>query len=150
MSPLRWSTCGRPAWPSPDWAHFFSRALIAPVLTAHPTEVQRKSILDCQREVARLLAERDRAAFTPEEQRGNEDALRRMILTLWQTRILRTTRLTVNDEIENGLAYYRYTFLRELPHLCADLEDLAGNAPRRNRFPAAFPAASRQLDRRRP
>ena len=104
---------------------FFSRALIAPVLTAHPTEVQRKSMLDCQREVARLLAERDRAAFTPDEQRANEEALRRVILTLWQTRILRTTRLTVNDEIENGLAFYRYTFLRELPRLYAELEDLA-------------------------
>jgi len=104
---------------------FFERALIVPVLTAHPTEVQRKSILDCQMEVARLLAERDRATVTPGEQRANEEALRRVVLTLWQTRILRATRLTVNDEIENGLAYYRYTFLRELPHLYADIEDLA-------------------------
>ena len=104
---------------------FFNRALIAPVLTAHPTEVQRKSILDCQMEVGRLLTERDRSPLTPDEQRANEEALRRAILTLWQTRILRTTRLTVGDEIENGLAYYRYTFLRELPHLYADLEDLA-------------------------
>ncbi|MFN7086729.1 MAG: phosphoenolpyruvate carboxylase [Burkholderiales bacterium] len=102
---------------------FFERALIAPVLTAHPTEVQRKSILDCQMEVARLLTERDRAALTPEEERDNEEALRRVVLTLWQTRILRTTRLTVHDEIENGLAYFRYTFLRELPRLYADLED---------------------------
>ena len=103
---------------------FFDRALIVPVLTAHPTEVQRKSILDCQMEVARLLAERGRSTFSPDEQRANEEALRRVVLTLWQTRILRTSRLTVNDEIENGLAYYRYTFLRELPRLYADLEDL--------------------------
>ncbi|MEK6591701.1 MAG: phosphoenolpyruvate carboxylase [Pseudomonadota bacterium] len=102
---------------------FFDRALIAPVLTAHPTEVQRKSILDCQMEVARLLAERNRPALTPDEQRANEEALRRVVLSLWQTRILRTTRLTVQDEIENGLAYFRYTFLRELPLLYADLED---------------------------
>jgi phosphoenolpyruvate carboxylase len=102
---------------------FFNRALIAPVLTAHPTEVQRKSILDCQLEVARLLAERNRPALTPDEQRANEEALRRVVLSLWQTRILRTTRLTVQDEIENGLSYFRYTFLRELPLLYADLED---------------------------
>jgi phosphoenolpyruvate carboxylase len=102
---------------------FFDRALIAPVLTAHPTEVQRKSILDCQREVARLLSERDRATLAPEELRENEEALRRTILALWHTRILRTTRLTLDDEIENGLAYYRYTFLREVPHLHAALED---------------------------
>lgn len=103
---------------------FFERALIAPVLTAHPTEVQRKSILDCQIEVARLLAERDRSQLTPGELRENEEALRRIVLTLWQTRILRRIGLTVNDEIENGLAYFRHTFLREVPRLHAELEDL--------------------------
>ena len=102
---------------------FFDGALVSPVLTAHPTEVQRKSILDCQIEVARLLATRDRSDLTPHELGENEDELRRVILTLWQTRILRTTRLTVHDEIENGLAYYRHTFLRELPRLCNDIED---------------------------
>ena len=103
---------------------FFSNALVSPVLTAHPTEVQRKSILDCQLEVARLLTERDRIQLTPEELVQNEEALRRVVLTLWQTRILRELRLTVNDEIENGLAYYRYTFLRQLPKLYAEIEDL--------------------------
>ncbi len=99
------------------------RAQISPVLTAHPTEVQRKSILDCQREVARLLAARDREMLQPRELEENEQALRRVILTLWQTRILRNTRLTVRDEIENGLAFYRYTFLRELPRLYGEIED---------------------------
>ena len=107
-----------------DVSDFFARALIAPVLTAHPTEVQRKSILDGQIEVARLLAERDRPGLTPDETRGHEEALRREILRLWQTRILRATRLTLYDEIENGLAYYRYTFLREVPRLHAEIEDL--------------------------
>lgn len=99
------------------------RAQVSPVLTAHPTEVQRKSILDCQREVARLLAERDRGMLQERELVLNEEALRRVILTLWQTRILRNTRLTVRDEINNGLSYYRYTFLRELPRLFAEVED---------------------------
>ncbi|MBI4206342.1 MAG: phosphoenolpyruvate carboxylase [Betaproteobacteria bacterium] len=106
---------------------FFDCALIAPVLTAHPTEVQRKSILDCQVEVARLLAERDRSLLTSTQLRENEEALRRIILTLWQTRILRTMRLTVNDEVENGLAYFRHTFLREVPQLHAELEDLVAD-----------------------
>ena len=107
-------------------AAFFATALVSPVLTAHPTEVQRKSILDCQMEIARLLTQRDRVALTPEEARENEDHLRRVILTLWQTRILRSVRLTVFDEIENGLAYYRYTFLREVPGLYGEIEDLLG------------------------
>jgi phosphoenolpyruvate carboxylase len=105
-------------------AEFFSQALISPVLTAHPTEVQRKSILDRQLEIARLLTDRDRTQLTPDELAQNEEALRRVVLTLWQTRILRELRLTVNDEIENGLAYYRYTFLHQLPKLYAEMEDL--------------------------
>ena len=75
---------------------FFDRALIVPVLTAHPTEVQRKSILDCQMEVARLLSERDRSALTPDEARDNEAALRRVILRLWQKRIPPPTHPTPN------------------------------------------------------
>ena len=112
-----------------ELAEFFRRALISPVLTAHPTEVQRKSILDAQRSVAGLLDERDRVALTAVEQADNEEALRRIVLTLWQTRMLRAVRLTVADEVENGLAYYRYTFLRELPRLHDDLEDLLGEVP---------------------
>ncbi len=115
--------CHRAGIGDPQLRAFFARALISPVLTAHPTEVQRKSILDCHNEIARLVAERDRIALTAEELQENDDALRRLILTLWQTRILRSTRLTVRDEIENGLAYYRYTFLRQVPRLHAEIED---------------------------
>jgi len=48
------------------------------------------------------------------------------IATLWQTRMLRYTKLTVADEIENALSYYRITFLRELPALYDDIEDEIG------------------------
>ncbi|WP_423678775.1 phosphoenolpyruvate carboxylase [Undibacterium sp. WLHG33] len=103
---------------------FFEHAQVAPVLTAHPTEVQRKSILNCQMVITRLLDERDRMQLTPEESGANEEALARAVLTLWQTRMLRMSKLSVLDEVENGLSFYDYTFLRELPHLYAGLEDL--------------------------
>jgi len=102
---------------------FFETALVSPVLTAHPTEVQRKSILDREIEIARLLAERDQTILTPEEAAQNLENLRREVVTLWQTRMLRLVKLTVEDEIDNGLAYYRYTFLSALPQLYADIED---------------------------
>ncbi len=102
---------------------FFATALVSPVLTAHPTEVRRKSAIDREMEVAQLLAERDRVELTPEESATTDEALRRAVLTLWQTNILRRTRLAVLDEVANGLAYYDYTFLRELPRLYAGLED---------------------------
>src|SRR5471032_3123248 len=52
---------------------FFESALVSPVFTAHPTEVQRKSILNCQMAIARLLDERDRIVLTPEEAANNAD-----------------------------------------------------------------------------
>ncbi|MBI5862347.1 MAG: phosphoenolpyruvate carboxylase [Rhodocyclales bacterium] len=109
---------------------FFARAAIHPVLTAHPTEVQRKSILDCQWKIARLLDARDRSQLTPEETRETEESIRRAVLTLWQTRMLRRTRLSVMDEVANALTFYDTTFLRELPRLYNRLEDhLAATLP---------------------
>jgi len=99
---------------------FFREALISPVLTAHPTEVQRKSILDAEHDIARLLAERD-LPQTPKERRHNEQLLHARIATLWQTRMLRYSKLTVADEIDNALSYYRITFLREVPALYDDI-----------------------------
>ncbi len=107
---------------------FFATALIAPVLTAHPTEVRRKSTIDREMEVAELLAERDRIALTPEEAALSEEALRRAVLILWQTNLLRGTRLAVLDEVANGISFYDYTFLRELPKFYAALEDLLAAA----------------------
>src|SRR5471032_1175903 len=79
-------------------ATFFQDALISPVLTAHPTEVQRKSILDAEHDIARLLAERD-LPLTPKERAANMHLLRARVATLWQTRMLRYSKLTVADEI---------------------------------------------------
>jgi phosphoenolpyruvate carboxylase len=107
-------------------AGFFARADIAPVLTAHPTEVQRKSILDRQWKIACLLDARDRLPLTPEEQAENEEALRRAVLILWQTRMLRTAKLAVMDEVNNALSYYDTTFLRTLPRLHNSIEDAIG------------------------
>ena len=103
--------------------NFFTNAIVCPVLTAHPTEVRRKSTIDREMDVAHLLAERDRLRLTPEETAANEEALRCAVLTLWQTSMLRGTKLKVIDEVANGLSYYDYTFLRELPRFYAALED---------------------------
>ncbi len=113
---------------------FFERALVAPVLTAHPTEVQRKSILDSQMKIAQLMAELDRTQLTPEEREVNHEAIRRAVLSLWQTSMLRRARLSVLDEVNNGLSWYDATFLRELPRFYNRLEDDLAI-----RFPASAP-----------
>ena len=114
---------------------------VSPVLTAHPTEVQRKSILDAERDIAHLLTERDaikaraavvnaaKDALTPKELAANELQMRARVMQLWQTRLLRFTKLTVADEIENALSYYEATFLREIPKLYAELEHALPGQP---------------------
>jgi phosphoenolpyruvate carboxylase len=103
-------------------AETLRRAFISPVLTAHPTEVQRKSILDAERAIAELLAART-ADASPRELARNEALLRARVTQLWQTRMLRTARLTVDDEIENALSYYRSTFLEQIPVLYREIEE---------------------------
>jgi phosphoenolpyruvate carboxylase len=102
---------------------FFKTALVSPVLTAHPTEVRRKSTMDREMEIAALLDRRERVQLTFEEAEASDEQLRRAVLTLWQTNLLRRTKLTVLDEVTNGLAFYDYTFLREVPQLVCALED---------------------------
>ncbi len=108
---------------SQELSSFFSKALVSPVLTAHPTEVRRKSTIDREMEIAAVLDKRERTQLTPEEFQASEEQLRRAILTLWRTNLLRRTKLTVLDEVANGLSFYGYTFLREVPRLHCALED---------------------------
>ena len=115
-------------------AQTLATSYVAPVLTAHPTEVQRKSILDAEREIAQLLTQRDdiqdraqlynsaKDILTPRELAANEAQLRARVAQLWQTRLLRYSKLTVADEIENALSYYESTFLHQIPRIYADLE----------------------------
>lgn len=126
------------------WAGIQPRAVVqmlghsyvSPVLTAHPSEVQRKSILDAERVIARLLTERDeikaralpKDALAPRELAANESQIRARVMQLWHTRLLRYSKLTVADEIENALSYYDATFLREIPRLYANLERDLGQA----------------------
>ena len=109
-----------------DLKAVFNHAYIAPVLTAHPTEVQRRSILDCLDAISALLTRRDRVACTPSELAEIEAELRVKILTLWQTRVLRTSKLSVLDEVENALAFFSTTFLTELPKLYEAAEAATG------------------------
>jgi phosphoenolpyruvate carboxylase len=102
---------------------------VHPVLTAHPTEVQRKSTLDAQLAIAEWLGRLDAPDALPEETERATVELRRLIETLWQTRMLRTVKLGVRDEIENALAYFGYTFIDAVPSLAADVEDGLATLP---------------------
>jgi phosphoenolpyruvate carboxylase len=107
-------------------AQTLAHSHVSPVLTAHPTEVQRKSILDAERAIAQLLTERD--ALAPRELAYNDSLLRARVIQLWQTRLLRFTKLTVADEIENALGHYETTFLPQIPRLYRELEQGLGQS----------------------
>src|SRR4051812_37808608 len=132
LARLRWAGVGPKAV-----AQMLGGAYLSPVLTAHPTEVQRQSILDAERQIAGLLGERDeiraraqpKDALAPRELAANEAQIRARVMQLWQTRLLRFSKLTVSDEIENALSYYEATFLREIPKLYAGLERELGQQP---------------------
>ncbi|MBR1231426.1 phosphoenolpyruvate carboxylase [Bradyrhizobium sp. AUGA SZCCT0182] len=106
-----------------DLRKFFASAQVSPVLTAHPTEVRRKSTIDREMEIAALLDRKERVQLTPDEVEASDEQLRRAVLTLWKTNLLRRTKLTVLDEVANGLSFYDYTFLHEVPRLHCALED---------------------------
>ncbi len=106
------------------------RLLVSPVITAHPTEVARRTVLDTRLEVARLLTERDRTQMSADETAAWDDELRVRVLTLWQTAILRLSRLRVRDEINEELRYYDLTLFDAIDHLQVDVErDLAARWP---------------------
>lgn len=117
------------AIPAEELQALFDDALISPVLTAHPTEVQRKSVLDIERLIADLLAQR--AHMVSERMLArNTLLLQGAVSALWQTRMMRYSKLSVLNEIENALTYYESTFLHVIPEILQDIErDLSESLP---------------------
>ncbi|HEY2635481.1 MAG TPA: phosphoenolpyruvate carboxylase, partial [Steroidobacteraceae bacterium] len=110
-------------------AALLDRALIAPVLTAHPTEVMRKSMLDHRNRIASLMRQRDAGFTETPEGEWIEESIAAQIALLWQTRALRRERLYVADEVDTALTYLRDIFLPTVPVLYARWERLIGRRP---------------------
>lgn len=98
-----------------------SRLTVTPVITAHPTEVRRQTVLEVVDRVADLLERRSVVSDTPEVDEV-DDRLRLEVLTLWQTAMLRLSKLRVRDEINEALRYYRSSLFEVLPELLADVD----------------------------
>jgi phosphoenolpyruvate carboxylase len=90
-------------------------ALVVPVVTAHPTEVRRKTISQVQRQVSELLQHRD------VDDPAWSAHLWREVLTLWQTALLRLSRLRLADEIDEALRYYDLSLFEVVPEINAEL-----------------------------
>ncbi len=105
------------------------RAKVMPVLTAHPTEVRRKSMIDHKTRIAELMALADRGATRAPGGETIETAIRRQVALLWQTRPLRRERIRVTDEIDTVLSWLEEDFLPVMPALLQGWADVLGEAP---------------------
>ena len=109
-----------------DLLDMLGHANVVPVLTAHPTEVRRKSMIDHKARIADLMKLRDAGVAETVDGDAVPDAIARQIALLWQTRPLRRERLYVADEVENALAWLRDVFLPEIPALYARWDRVLG------------------------
>jgi phosphoenolpyruvate carboxylase len=107
-------------------------ALVSPVITAHPTEVRRRTVFEVQRRVAELIRTRDRTDLDDAERAAWDRDLWRSVLTLWQTALLRMSRLRLVDEINEGLQYYDLSLFEVVPAINESLR-----AALRGRWPEA-------------
>ena len=102
-------------------AEVLKDALVSPVITAHPTETRRRTVFDTQHRITELMRLRLHADTHTTDGRDIETELRRNILTLWQTALIRLSRLKIQDEIETGLRYYPAAFLEVIPKVNAEV-----------------------------
>ncbi len=98
-------------------------ALVSPVITAHPTETRRRTIFDTQHRITELMRLRMNGQERTDDGRDIERELRRNILTLWQTALIRLSRLKIQDEIETGLRYYPAAFFDVVPQVNAEVRN---------------------------
>ncbi|BCN83667.1 phosphoenolpyruvate carboxylase [Prescottella equi] len=98
-------------------------ALVAPVITAHPTETRRRTVFETQNRIMELMRRREWVTVDPAEADAVDRQLRRQILTLWQTALIRLSRLRIQDEIEVGLRYYDASLFEVVPRINAELRD---------------------------
>ncbi len=92
---------------------------VVPVLTAHPTEVRRRSMVDRETEISRLMALR-RHNLPADADAEIRERLFREIALMWRTRLYRPERITVKDEIRNALSIVRTSILPAIIDLYAD------------------------------
>lgn len=104
-------------------ADALSGALVSPVITAHPTETRRRTVFDTQHRVTELMRLRMNGLTRTADGRDVEIELRRNILTLWQTALVRLSRLKISDEIETGLRYYPAAFFEVIPQVNAEVRN---------------------------
>jgi phosphoenolpyruvate carboxylase len=98
-------------------------ALVSPVITAHPTETRRRTVFVTQHRITELMRVRADGHTETDDGRSIELELRRQVLTLWQTALIRLSRLKISDEIAVGLRYYTAALFEVIPQVNAEVRE---------------------------
>ncbi len=98
-------------------------ALVSPVITAHPTETRRRTVFVTQHRITELMRLHAEGHTETDDGRNIELELRRQVLTLWQTALIRLSRLQITDEIAVGLRYYASAFFQVIPKVNAEVRE---------------------------
>ncbi|MDG5786739.1 phosphoenolpyruvate carboxylase [Evansella sp. AB-P1] len=93
------------------------------IITAHPTEATKRTVLEIQKRISTILQEYDNPILTKKEKKLLDESLTNEITALWQTDELRYRKPTVIDEVKNGLYYFDQTLFDVLPDIHQELED---------------------------
>nr|WP_082422153.1 phosphoenolpyruvate carboxylase [Corynebacterium oculi] len=118
-----WAKFREAAVPPEDLAEELPHTLVAPVLTAHPTETRRRTVFDAQKHIAKAMRRRHALLGGPQNVYAQRDLeaidadIRRRLTVLWQTALIRVARPRIEDEIEVGLRYYKLSLLEEIPRI---------------------------------
>ena len=104
-------------------ATILRQSLVEPVLTAHPTEARRRTVLHKLRTLSTLIAPLDQPRITRREREITLNAIREVITSLWVSEEVRSRRPSVLDEVRNGLYFFESSLWDVVPRLYRDLED---------------------------
>src|SRR5690606_21917793 len=100
------------------------------IITAHPTEATKRTVLEIQKRISSILQKLDSPLVTKKERRNYEDSLFNEVTALWKTDELRHRKQKVLDEVKNGLYYFDETLFDTLPSVHQELElQLQNNIP---------------------
>ena len=106
-----------------DMRSLLANLFIAPVLTAHPTEAKRRTVMAKLSAIAAALDEMARTSRLPSEREAITDRIREEIVVLWQSDETRDRRPTVMDEVRNVLYFFETTLFRLVPQIYRALEN---------------------------
>jgi phosphoenolpyruvate carboxylase len=98
-------------------------AMVSPVITAHPTETRRRTVFVTQHRITELMRLHAEGHTETGDGHNIERELRRQVLTLWQTALLRLARLQITDEIDVGLRYYAAALFEVVPQVNAEVRE---------------------------